>query len=128
MSEQGDFYRRLYNAARRLLPPGETIVCAISGGADSVAMLHGLQQVNQAETVLHHALRGTGLAGLAGMDAARPIRAGSAITLVRPMLGFRRSEIRLWLAEAGLPFREDSTNADKDRTRNRIRHELLPLA
>jgi tRNA(Ile)-lysidine synthase len=79
---------------------------------------------DQVETVLHHLFRGTGLAGLRGMQAARPLAAG--LTLVRPLLRIRRPQLAAWLAEIGQDFRTDATNADESRTRNRIRHSVLP--
>jgi tRNA(Ile)-lysidine synthase len=79
---------------------------------------------DQAETILHRVVRGTGLAGLAGMPRFRPL--GPAVTLLRPLLGLRRSDVAAYLAELGQPYREDATNADASFTRNRIRHELLP--
>jgi tRNA(Ile)-lysidine synthase len=51
---------------------------------------------------------------------------GAGITLVRPLLGVTRIEIRRYLASLGQGFREDSTNQDTSRTRSRIRLELLP--
>jgi len=79
---------------------------------------------DQAETILHRIVRGTGLAGLAGMPRYRPL--GPAVTLLRPLLGLRRSDVTAYLAELGQPYREDATNADAIYTRNRIRLELLP--
>ena len=79
---------------------------------------------DQAETILHRIVRGTGLRGLAGMPARR--RIGDGVTLVRPLLGVTRAEIRGYLATIGQGFREDSTNQDTSRTRARIRLELLP--
>ena len=79
---------------------------------------------DQAETILHRILRGTGIAGLAGMARARPL--GEAATLVRPMLEIRRAEVLEYLGQIGQPFRHDRTNDDRQFTRNRIRSELLP--
>jgi tRNA(Ile)-lysidine synthase len=79
---------------------------------------------DQAETILHRILRGTGIRGLAGMSRARPI--SQATTLIRPLLGFRRTEIRAYLNDLGQPYRRDSSNLDLRRTRNRIRQHLLP--
>jgi tRNA(Ile)-lysidine synthase len=79
---------------------------------------------DQAETVLHRILRGTGIAGLAGMRRARPL--GPAVTLIRPLLAIRRAEIRDYLAELNQPFCEDSSNVNLNFTRNRLRHGLLP--
>lgn len=75
---------------------------------------------DQAETVLSHLLRGTGLTGLAGIY---PV-AGS---IVRPLLELERGELRAYLSDLGQPWREDSTNEDTSRTRARIRHQLIPL-
>jgi tRNA(Ile)-lysidine synthase len=80
---------------------------------------------DQAETVLFRLLRGSGLAGLAGMPPLRPLVAG--VELVRPLLGVRRADVLAYLAANELSFREDRTNADPRVTRNRLRHELLPL-
>jgi tRNA(Ile)-lysidine synthase len=79
---------------------------------------------DQAETVLHHILRGTGLAGLAGMPALRELAAG--VQLVRPMLRVSRGEVLAYLDAIGQPFREDATNRDPGFTRNRLRVDLLP--
>jgi tRNA(Ile)-lysidine synthase len=79
---------------------------------------------DQAETILHRVVRGTGVSGLGGMSRCR--RLGHA-TLLRPLLGVRRAELREYLRDIGQAFREDPSNADRRFTRNRIRHELLPL-
>jgi tRNA(Ile)-lysidine synthase len=212
------FHKRLFDAAREFIPPKTTVVCAVSGGPDSMALLHGLHALNtlrrrgwrlhvahldhalraesaadaafvraaakslgprctvrridvaakarsagetveeagrrlryefleatarkagaavvavahhaddQAETVLHRIVRGTGLRGLAGMPQQRPIRAGSAITLVRPLLSFRRADLLAYLDRQRLAYRLDATNEDaRSATRNRIRHEIMPL-
>ena len=59
------------------------------------------------------------------MRAARALN--PAVTLVRPMLKTRRSDVLAYLAALDQPFREDASNADLQFTRNRIRRELLPL-
>jgi len=75
---------------------------------------------DQAETVLAHILRGTGLAGLGGIHpVAGPV--------VRPLLTFRRSELRAFLRHKKQSWREDTTNRDTRRMRARIRKKLLPL-
>lgn len=91
-------------------------------GARYVALAHTAD--DQAETVLHRIIRGTGIAGLAGMRRARPL--GPAVTLIRPLLTFRRSEIRDYLSEIVQSFREDASNRALVFTRNRIRLDLLP--
>lgn len=216
--DERTFHRKVHEVARHLVPRGTKLVCAVSGGADSVALLHGLLKVNelhgcrwslhvahldhqlraesgddarfvqemsselglpctvgiadvgnfseetgrgiedaaremryeffadlaaevgarvvavghsaddQAETVLHRISRGTGLRGLSGMSLQRPIRARSQVRLIRPMLGFRRCELRAYLQDRGIAYREDATNADHVvATRNRVRHIVLPM-
>ena len=75
---------------------------------------------DQAETVLFRAARGSGPRGLAGIRAAR------SPSVVRPLLPFRRAELRAYAAERDIPFRDDPTNRDLRWTRNRLRHEILP--
>jgi tRNA(Ile)-lysidine synthase len=79
---------------------------------------------DQAETVLHRLLRGTGLKGLAGIPAQRPLTLG--VSVVRPLLQVTRAEVLAYLAEIGQASRLDRSNLDRRFTRNRIRHELLP--
>jgi tRNA(Ile)-lysidine synthase len=92
-------------------------------GARYVAVAHTAD--DQAETVLHHIVRGTGLAGLTGMARARELAPG--IALVRPLLAVCRYDVIAYLTELKQPYREDSSNQDRGYTRNRLRHELLPL-
>lgn len=80
----------------------------------------GHQRGDQAETVLHRLVRGTGTTGLAAM---RP-RYGN---IIRPLLGFSRSELLDYLQAIGQPYVTDASNGDPKFTRNRIRAELLPL-
>ncbi len=98
----------------------------------SVAVAH--TATDQAETLLMRLIRGSGPVGLAGMRPVRPLVEdagdGSAapprMHLVRPLLEVTREEIRAYLRGAGLPWREDPTNQDLGRVRNRIRHVVLP--
>ena len=78
---------------------------------------------DQAETVLHRIVRGTGIRGLSGMARVRPL--GHA-TLLRPLLGIRRAELQTYLDAIDQPYRHDSSNSDVRFTRNRIRHETMP--
>jgi tRNA(Ile)-lysidine synthase len=96
---------------------------AAETGARWVATGHTAD--DQAETVLHRLLRGAGLKGLRGIAARR--RLADGIEIVRPMLGLRRTDVMAFLAAIGQPYRVDSSNRDPRFTRNRIRHELLPL-
>jgi tRNA(Ile)-lysidine synthase len=74
---------------------------------------------DQVETVLYRILRGTGVAGMAGM---RPV----AGPVVRPLLPWSRADLAAWREGAGIPCRDDATNQSRQAVRNRIRHELLP--
>lgn len=80
---------------------------------------------DQVETVLHHIVRGTSLTGLAGMPDER--RIGENAAIVRPLLSLTRQTLDDFLRQLGQDAREDHTNRDPAMTRNRIRHELLPM-
>jgi len=80
---------------------------------------------DQAETILHHILRGTGLSGLRGIPRERELRAG--IRLWRPLLAIERSVVLDYLAHRRQAYCEDQSNGDEAYTRNRIRLQLLPL-
>lgn len=88
--------------------------------ADCTVIATGHHALDNAETVLMNLIRGCGLNGLSGI----PERRGD---LVRPMLRVTREEIDTYLSQRGIPHVEDESNAATDCTRNRIRHELLPL-
>lgn len=89
--------------------------------ADAVVLAH--TQDDLAETVLMRLLRGTGLSGL---RAILPRRIIAGTVFVRPMLDMTRAEVERFIAEQGLLYREDPTNAGDDFLRNRIRHKLIP--
>lgn len=95
---------------------------AVRHRCEAVAVAHTAD--DQAETVLHHILRGTGLTGLRGMEWSR--RLDGSERVIRPMLAIWRTEVEAFLAELGQEFRQDVTNQDVSLTRNRLRHELLP--
>jgi len=185
---------------RNLLPDGKTLICAVSGGADSMALLfgayllrgslgfsleaahmnHGLrgaesdaeeeyvrtfcdrfdipllirhEQIvagekgleaaarearylffselngmvatahtanDNAETVLMHLVRGTGLKGLGGIS---PVYGN----VIRPMLNITRQQVEAFLNEYHVAYRTDSSNHSDDFLRNRIRHHVMPL-
>jgi len=92
-------------------------------GAGYVATAHTAD--DQVETILHRIVRGTGMAGLAGIPRTRAL--GPAVSLLRPMLNTRRADVIAYLESLRQPFRFDASNADSQHMRNRIRIELLPL-
>lgn len=87
-------------------------------GCTTIALGH--HRGDQAETLLHHLGRGCGLHGLAAMRRRRGL-------FLRPLLGFSKAELLAYLVEIGAEFVTDASNDELDFTRNRIRHQLLPL-
>lgn len=83
---------------------------------------------DQVETVLMHLLRGAGSRGLSGMSVvALPNPWSDTIPLVRPLLSVWRSQILEYLSQKGIEPFIDQSNFDPTYTRNRIRHNLLPV-
>ncbi len=91
-------------------------------GARFVATAHTAD--DQVETILHRIVRGTGLAGLAGIPRIRLL--SPLTTVVRPLLRLKRHEVQGYLDDLQQPVRTDSSNTLVEFTRNRIRHQLLP--
>jgi tRNA(Ile)-lysidine synthase len=106
----------LQDAARRVRLGALAELAARRGAR--VALAH--QADDQAETVLFRVVRGTGLAGLAGIPYRRP-------PFIRPLLDVTRAEVARYVGRHRLPFVEDPSNADPRFARARIRHRLLPL-
>jgi len=94
-------------------------------GAKAVAVGHHAD--DQAETVLMHLLRGSGLAGLRGMLPISPLPGAPDILLLRPLLAVSRAAIEAYCKTYDLQPVFDATNEDTTFFRNRLRHELLPL-
>jgi len=117
-AEQGDGLEAAARAARYgfLRDTAERL------GARLVAVAHTAD--DQVETVLHRLVRGTGMAGLAGMPRVRPL--SPTVTLIRPLLSVRRADVLRYLDSIGQGHRTDTSNADPRFTRNRLRRDLLP--
>jgi tRNA(Ile)-lysidine synthase len=98
-----------YAAAERL---------RLARGLDWIATGH--TRTDLAETVLYRLATSPGRRALLGLRARRGV-------VVRPLIGVGRAELREWVREAGLPFRDDSTNEQPLYARNRIRNEVLPV-
>ncbi len=120
-------YRFLTEVATTVTPPGQPPMIALGHHAD-----------DQAETVLMHLVRGSGLRGLGGMrwvsqrligdlwPEAPPAQGPQLIRLVRPLLGVQRADLLHYLQTHDLTWCEDSSNADQTFVRNRLRHTVLP--
>jgi tRNA(Ile)-lysidine synthase len=108
-------------AARRLRYQWFRLLMS-SGQVDAAATAHTLD--DQAETVLAKFLRGAWTEGLSGIHPVIDYPEGR---ILRPLLATTRAEVEAYLRALPQPWREDSTNRQTTFTRNRIRHELLPL-
>ena len=91
-------------------------------GLDAIATGHHADDV--AETFILRLARGAGPEGLAGL---KPVSHVDGVTFIRPLLNVRDADLRRFLAERGLAWREDSTNADTSIPRNNVRHVILPF-
>ena len=86
-------------------------------GAERVAVAHHME--DQAESIMLHLIRGSGLKGLTGMKHMRG-------NIIRPFLDIHRSEIEAYLGERGVSYRTDSTNLGREACRNRLRLDVMP--
>jgi tRNA(Ile)-lysidine synthase len=119
-------YTFFAQVAINVTPPAEVPCVALAHHAD-----------DQAETVLLHLVRGSGLRGLGGMRPVQlltlrtwrddPALSQVRLRVVRPLLGVRKAEIVNYLQAHHLPWREDTSNQSRAFVRNRLRHEVLPL-
>ncbi|MCR4394122.1 MAG: tRNA lysidine(34) synthetase TilS [Dehalococcoidales bacterium] len=99
---------------------------AREAGAGRVATGHTLN--DHLETILLHFIRGTGIQGLRGLRACQTLEfSGERLTVIRPLLGFRREETEEYCRIHSLSPRQDISNFSLSLLRNRVRHELLPL-
>jgi tRNA(Ile)-lysidine synthase len=108
-------------------------------GADKIAVAHHAD--DQAETILLHLIRGSGLGGLTGMSPTSfphryviPAQAGisgmqgsGGIALIRPLLSLTKGEILAYAKDRGLKYVQDRTNRTSKYTRNAVRRDVLPL-
>ncbi|MBE5921421.1 MAG: tRNA lysidine(34) synthetase TilS [Lachnospiraceae bacterium] len=106
-------------AGRYLRYRAFTQVAEEIGGNAKIAVAH--HKMDNAETILLHLFRGSGLDGLAGIAPKNG-------KVIRPLADMTRDEIDQYLAVCGQAYREDSTNAMEVYARNRIRNVILPEA
>ena len=92
--------------------------CFSKSNCDKVATAHNLN--DNIETFIFNFTRGASLAGLCGIPCERDI-------YIRPLLNCSRDEIEKYNSQNQLPYVTDSTNLSDDYTRNKIRHNILPL-
>ncbi|MCR4611686.1 MAG: tRNA lysidine(34) synthetase TilS, partial [Lachnospiraceae bacterium] len=83
-----------------------------------VAIAHNMD--DNAETMLYNMVRGTGIEGIRGIKKVRD-------NFIRPLIECTRYEIEKFLEAEGRDFRTDSTNEQTDYTRNKIRHNVMPV-
>jgi tRNA(Ile)-lysidine synthase len=112
--KSGNIEQEARNLRRRFFLGSMRKACVV----DRIALGH--TRSDQAETVLFRLLRGSGLAGLAGMRISTPEG------FIRPLLTSSREEVRMWATEQGIGWREDSSNAEARFARNRLRNEVIP--
>jgi tRNA(Ile)-lysidine synthase len=116
-----EYSETIEEAARRLRYSWFRQLMA-SGEVEAMATAH--TRDDQAETVLAKFLRGAWTEGLSGIHPVIKFPEGC---ILRPLLSTTRAEVEAYLAALGQDWREDSSNRHLTFTRNRIRHELLPL-
>lgn len=114
------------DAARRVR---YRFLAEVAASANAVWVAVGHTADDQAETVLMHLLRGSGIYGLKGMEPVSPWPYPSqtaSVKLIRPLLDVSRSETHGYCIAADLSPRLDTSNLLKSYSRNRVREELIP--
>ncbi|WP_422931579.1 tRNA lysidine(34) synthetase TilS [Singulisphaera sp. PoT] len=101
-------------------------LAGIAQARGASAIVIGHTRDDQAETILHRIVRGTGLRGLRGIPARRRLDVPGKPVLLRPLLSVSRLELRAYLEQLGQPYCEDASNANLAYTRVRLRMDLLP--
>ena len=91
----------------------------------STCVVVGHHALDQAETVLMHIVRGSGMRGLGGMRTVSPMPYHREIKLVRPLLSLTRFELEAYCSEHNLAYQHDESNCDTTFARNYLRHEVI---
>ena len=113
-------------AARKLRYAALGAMCA-GHGVRLMLTAHHLD--DQAETVLLQLLRGSGTAGLSGMDAANAapeLLANPHLVMARPLLPVSRGELEAYVAAHAIAYVEDESNTHPRYARNALRHQVMP--
>jgi tRNA(Ile)-lysidine synthase len=114
-------------AARKLRYAALGDMCRAHG----VALLLTAHHLDdQAETVLLQLLRGSGPAGLSGMDAANSaasLLGNAELVMARPLLPVARTELEEYAAAHGVTWVDDESNSDPRYARNALRHQVMPV-
>lgn len=111
--------------AARTLRLNSLIQIAHKTECNAIATAHHAD--DNAETVIHRLLRGTGYRGLAGIHPKKTLASNAGqSTFIRPLLSVTRTEIIQYCTQNNIPWRHDHTNDDYAHTRNKIRHLLIP--
>ncbi len=117
--------RSIEDAARRLR---YGFLAGVAGGAGATSVLVGHTADDQAESVLMHIIRGSGIRGLRGMSLVDSWPLGSSTLCVRrPLLGVRRARTAAYCHAMGLMPRDDAMNRDRRYTRTRVRLDVIPV-
>ncbi len=116
----GDNKLSIETAARKLRLDA-LIAIAKENSCSSIVTAHHMD--DNAETMVHRLMRGTGFRGLGGIW---PVRIFDDVKIVRPMLCIRRTEVIDYVKAGGIKWRDDHPNMDTAFNRNWIRHELIP--
>jgi tRNA(Ile)-lysidine synthase len=92
-------------------------------------LLTGHHLDDQAETVLLQLLRGSGPAGLSGMDTANraaKLLGDAEVMIARPLLSLARAQLEEYAQAQGIAWVDDESNLDPRYTRNALRHQVMP--
>jgi tRNA(Ile)-lysidine synthase len=99
---------------------------AVPNDAAFVLTAHTMD--DQAETIMLRLLRGSGADGLAGIEPVRPLKPGSSVQLVRPLLSWaRRTDTEKYCRQRAVDYLADPMNVDEQFDRVRVRRQLLPM-
>lgn len=93
--------------------------CFRKNKCNKIAIAHNRN--DNAETILFHLFRGSGIKGLTGIPPVRE-------EIIRPLLDLGRDDIESYLKENGISFQTDRTNLTQDYSRNKIRHQIINFA